>query len=103
MQLIQHLKPSRVVMLTSAPACEYHTRDPANITSDFVKVLKTKAWQENFSQKECSYLETPNIIKGQAASGKIFFFNCGKTLQKTQGVVLKEFWSVDVWLVPQNP
>lgn len=67
-KLIQNLKPSRVVILTSAPVCEYHTRDPGNITSDFVKVLKTKAWQEKFSQKECSYLETPNIIKGQAAS-----------------------------------
>ena len=78
LQLIQNLKPSRVVILTSAPVCEYHTRDPGNITSDFVKVLKTKAWQEKFSQKECSYLETPNIIKGQAASGQIFFFNCRK-------------------------
>ena len=78
LQLIQNLKPSRVVILTSGPVCEYHTRDPGNITSDFVKVLKTKVWQEKFSQKECSYLETPNIIKGQAASGQIFFFNCGK-------------------------
>ena len=85
MQLIQNLKPSRVVILTSAPVCEYHTRDPGNITSDFVKVLKTKAWQEKFSQKECSYLETPNIIKGQAASGEIFFFNCGKDFAGAPG------------------
>ena len=91
------------MILTSAPVCEYHTRDPGNITSDFVKVLKTKAWQEKFSQKECSYLETPNIIKGQAASGQIFFLIVGKTLQEPQGVVLKEFWGVDVWLGPQNP
>ena len=27
----------------------------------------------------------------------------GKTLQEPQGVVLKEFWGVDVWLQPQNP
>ena len=85
LQLIQNLKPSRVVILTSAPVCEYHTRDPGNITSDFVKVLKTKAWQEKFSQKECSYLETPNIIKGQAASGQIFFFNCGKVFAGAPG------------------
>ena len=70
LQLFQNLKPSRVVVLTSAPACEYYTSDPGNLKSDFVKVLKTDSWLETFSQKECSFLETPNIVRGLAASGK---------------------------------
>ena len=70
LQLFQNLKPSQVVILTSAHACEYHTRDPGNLKSDFVKVLKTDSWKEKFPKKECSFLETPNIISGLAASGK---------------------------------
>lgn len=69
-QLFENLKPSKVVILTSSPACDYHTNAPENLKSDFVKVLKTDSWQEMISHKECSFLETPNVISGVAASGK---------------------------------
>lgn len=67
-KLLENLKPSKVVILSSAPACDYHTNTPENLKSDFVKVLKTDSWLEKFSQKDCSFLETPNIISGVAAS-----------------------------------
>ena len=69
-QLFEFLKPSKVVILSSAPACEYHTDTPEDLKSDFVKVLKTDSWLEKLSQKECSLLETPNVISGVAASGE---------------------------------
>lgn len=69
-QLFENLKPSKVVILTSSPACDYHTNAPENLKSDFVKVLKTDSWQEMISHNECSFLETPNVINGVAASGK---------------------------------
>jgi len=50
------------------PACEYHSSDPETLKSDFVKMLKTDSWQGTFSQKECTFLETPNIVSGLAAS-----------------------------------
>lgn len=58
------------MILTSSPACGYHTSTPENLKSDFVRVLKTDSWQEKISHKECSFLETPNIISGVAASGR---------------------------------
>ncbi|XP_068698409.1 proteasome assembly chaperone 1-like isoform X1 [Montipora foliosa] len=67
-KLFQNFKPSQVVILTSSPACEYHTSDPGNLKSDFIKVLKTDSWQERIPEKECSFLETPNIVSGLAAS-----------------------------------
>ena len=73
-QLFENLKPSKVVILTSSAACEYHTNAPENLKSDFVKVLKTDSWQEKIPHKECSFLETPNVISGVAASGKIANF-----------------------------
>ena len=70
-QLFENLKPSKVVILTSLAACEYHTNAPENLKSDFVKVLKTDSWQEKILHEECSFLETPNVMSGVAASGRI--------------------------------
>ena len=70
-QLFENLKPSKVVILTSLASCEYHTNAPENLKSDFVKVLRTDSWQDNILHKECSFLETPNVMSGVAASGKI--------------------------------
>lgn len=61
------------MILTSLPACEYHTNALENLKSDFVKVLKTDSWQEKILHKQCSFLETPNIISGVAASGNVLF------------------------------
>ena len=58
------------MILTSSPACDYHTKDPENLPSDFVKVLKTDSWKKSFPEVECAFLETPNVIGGLAASGK---------------------------------
>ncbi|KAJ7363691.1 Proteasome assembly chaperone 1 [Desmophyllum pertusum] len=54
-KLFENFKPSKVVILTSAPACEYHTNTPGNLKPDFVKVLKTDSWQEKISHRECSF------------------------------------------------
>lgn len=70
-QLFENLKPSKVVILSSAPACEYHTSTPENLKADFVRVLKTDSWQEKIAHRDCSFLETPNIISGVAASGTV--------------------------------
>lgn len=83
-QLFENLKPSKVVILTSSAACEYHTNAPENLKSDFVKVLKTDSWQEKISHKECSFLETPNVISGVASSGKIANFWIISSLSETE-------------------
>ncbi|XP_068755553.1 proteasome assembly chaperone 1-like isoform X2 [Montipora capricornis] len=48
-----------------------HCRNPVPPERAFhwtEKVLKTDSWQERIPEKECSFLETPNIVSGLAAS-----------------------------------
>ena len=75
------------MILTSLPACEYHTNAPENLKSDFVKVLKTDSWQEKILRKECSFLETPNVISGVAASGDVLFLLLNLLLIYTRNIL----------------
>ncbi|XP_031553110.1 proteasome assembly chaperone 1-like [Actinia tenebrosa] len=67
-KVFDNVRPSKVIILSSAPACEYSTSDPSNLKSDFVKMLHTTAWNKSNEKTDIGFVETPNTIRGVAAA-----------------------------------
>ena len=59
------------MILTSSPACEYHSVTPDRLTADFVKMLKTDSWTAKGYSVDCDFLETPNMVKDLPAAGTV--------------------------------
>ena len=69
--MFEQINPSKVLVITSSSACEYHSVTPDKLQSDFVKMLKTDSWSTKGYSVDCDFLETPNMIKDTPAAGKI--------------------------------
>ncbi|KAK3739009.1 hypothetical protein QZH41_010482 [Actinostola sp. cb2023] len=67
-KLFEQVKPSKVIILTSAPVCEYNTSEPDSLPSDFLKVLHTTEWTKDGRALPCGFVETPNTVRGLAAA-----------------------------------
>ncbi|XP_032242471.2 proteasome assembly chaperone 1 isoform X2 [Nematostella vectensis] len=67
-KIFSHIRPAKVVILTSSPASEYNSDDPSEIKTDFVKMMKTNAWSNSCAGPDITYIQTPNTVKGLAAS-----------------------------------
>lgn len=69
--MFDSIRPSKVIILASAPLCGHRTRDPSLCyKTDFVRMLHTSAWKES-TEKTVAFLETANITRGVAAAGKM--------------------------------